>query len=162
MPKATEVKAIAIHCTAGFGNIDSIKKYWKDVLGWKSVGYHVIVDQYGVLHYLSDFENYTNGIKGFNTGLINISYIGGVAKDKSGNYVAVDTRTEAQKKGIITAITEAQTWLKKKGVDTSKIPIKGHRDFSPDTNKNGKIDTWERIKECPSFDAIPEYKNLVK
>jgi N-acetyl-anhydromuramyl-L-alanine amidase AmpD len=32
--------------------------------------------------------------------------------------------------------------------------IQGHRDFSPDKNRNGKVDPWERIKECPCFDAI--------
>ena len=38
--------------------------------------------------------------------------------------------------------------------------IQGHRDFSPDTNHNGVVDPWERIKECPCFDAIPEYADL--
>lgn len=25
---------------------------------------------------------------------------------------------------------------------------------------NGKVDIWERIKECPCFDAIPEYADI--
>jgi len=36
----------------------------------------------------------------------------------------------------------------------------GHRDTSPDLNKDGKISSSEYIKSCPCFDAIPEYKNL--
>ena len=28
------------------------------------------------------------------------------------------------------------------------------------TNGNGKVDSWERIKECPCFDAKEEYKDL--
>lgn len=159
MPKPQEVEAITIHCTAGFGSIESIKKYWKEVLGWKSPGYHIIIDLYGKLHIIAPFENYTNGVKGKNGKLIHISYIGGVEK-KGNKYIGKDTRNEAQKRGIIEAIEMAQEWLAKNGICPCKIPIKGHRDFSPDLNKNGIIDSWERIKECPSFDAIPEYKNL--
>ena len=53
-------------------------------------------------------------------------------------------------------------WVEDNGGSKSKLTIKGHRDVSPDKNKNGIIESWERIKECPSFDAIPEYKNLLK
>ena len=115
MPKANEVKGIAIHCTAGFGNIESIKKYWKEVLGWKSPGYHIIVDLYGKPVVLSKFENYTNGVKGKNQGLINISYIGGVVK-KGTKFIGADTRNEAQKKGLIEAIKMAQDWLSQNGI----------------------------------------------
>ena len=38
--------------------------------------------------------------------------------------------------------------------------IRGHRDFSPDLNGNGTIEPNEWIKDCPSFDAREEYKNL--
>jgi hypothetical protein len=41
-----------------------------------------------------------------------------------------------------------------------KAIIMGHRDTSKDTNHNGIIDPWERIKECPCFDAMVEYKDL--
>jgi N-acetylmuramoyl-L-alanine amidase len=36
----------------------------------------------------------------------------------------------------------------------------GHRDTSPDLNKDGKITPNEYIKSCPCFDAITEYKEL--
>ena len=41
-----------------------------------------------------------------------------------------------------------------------KGSIKGHRDTSPDKNHNGKIDKWEWVKECPSFDAKTEYAGI--
>ena len=41
-----------------------------------------------------------------------------------------------------------------------KAIIKGHRDLSPDKNKNEKIEKNEWLKECPCFDAINEYKNI--
>ena len=27
-------------------------------------------------------------------------------------------------------------------------------------NHNGRVDSWERIKECPCFDAIEEYQDI--
>ena len=40
--------------------------------------------------------------------------------------------------------------------------VVGHRDLSPDLNGNGVIEKFERIKECPCFDAIPEFERLRK
>lgn len=66
---------------------------------------------------------------------------------------AVDNRTEEQKKSLITLLTQ----LNKKYPDAE---ILGHRDISPDKNHNGVVDPWERIKECPCFDAKVEYKEI--
>ncbi|MGZ9736794.1 hypothetical protein ACXX80_15730, partial [Flavobacterium sp. GNP002] len=110
-------------------------------------------------HNLLDFDKNSNGVLGFNSQIINICYIGGVENKgtpKSPVWNAKDTRTEAQKVALETCIKEAQEWLQK-NKNTNKIIIQGHRDFSPDKNKNGIIESWERIKECPSFDAKNEY-----
>ena len=94
-------------------------------------------------------ELVSNGVKGYNSSLINVAYIGGI--DSKGK--AVDNRTEAQKASLLSLIRH----LHKKYPDAV---IQGHRDFSPDQNGNGIVDPWERIKECPCFDAKVEYKNL--
>ena len=44
--------------------------------------------------------------------------------------------------------------------DYPDAAIKGHRDLSPDVNGNGRVDKWERTKECPCFDAMEEYEDL--
>ena len=154
-----DIKNIFIHCTAGYGSIESIKKFWK-TLGWNSPGYHMIIDLDGVIHKIQPFSLYSNGVKGFNTKAINIAYIGGVEKTNVNK--ALDSRTPEQKKALLNAIEIAIKWIEATGGSKSKLKIKGHRDVSPDKNGNGKIDTWERIKECPSFDAIPEYQNILK
>ena len=78
-----------------------------------------------------------NGVKGFNSVSINISYIGGVdAQNKP-----IDNRTEAQKKALLDL-------LKKLKKQFPKAIIQGHRDF-PGVKK-----------ACPSFNAKEEYKNL--
>lgn len=163
MRKAKDVNNIVIHCSAGFGDVDSIKRFWKNTLGWNQVGYHLIVDLNGDIHVLADFSAITNGVAGNNTNSIHICYIGGVeraGKDKHGQTIfkGLDTRTPAQKYALHKCILKAKEWLQANGKDTSKnLLVCGHYDFSPDQNKDGVIATWERIKECPSFDARREY-----
>ena len=159
MPKAINTKNIVIHCTAGFGNKASILAFWKS-LGWRLGGYHILIDLDGIVHELADFGTITNGVLGFNDGIINIAYIGGVEKlgDK---FKGKDTRTIQQKCAIKYAIELAIEWLKKNGKDVTKdLGVVGHLDYSKDSDNNGTIESWERIKECPSFDAIKEYSHL--
>lgn len=145
------IKYLVVHCTASpqAQKVSDILHYWKIALGWKSPGYHVLVEADGTPHELLPIEQPSNGVKGFNSVSIHISYIGGV--DAHGK--ATDTRTPQQKDTI-------ERYLRKWKAMFPKAKIQGHRDFSPDKNGNGRIDPWERIKECPSFDAIPEYAHI--
>lgn len=151
------IKRIFIHCSAGFGDVENIKRYWKSI-GWKSVGYHRIIAENGEVFQLAPYDQVTNGVKYYNSTSIHICYIGGV--DKSNVHQAKDTRTEAQKEALICEIDNALLYLKQYQ-SIEDVQILGHRDISEDKNLNGKIDAWERIKECPSFDAIPEYAYLI-
>ena len=148
------INNITIHCSAGYSGIESMKRFWHQKLGWRSPGYHIVVDLDAKIHLMHPLEKPSNGVKGHNGDNINISYIGGV--DQNDYSKALDTRTEAQKQSLIVAIFYVIGFLK---AYQDHIPdIKGHRDFSPDQNNDGIISAWERIKECPSFDAIKEYQ----
>ena len=150
------VTRIFVHCSAGYGDLESQKAYWRS-LGWKNPGYHREIDFDGSVDELAPYEKVVNGAKYYNHNGIHICYRGGVEKD---NYKkAKDTRTDEQKEAIICEIKNALAFLKDHQ-DISKVQIVGHRDISPDKNLNGRVDSNERIKECPSFDAIPEYKYL--
>ena len=161
MSRASKIKYIVIHTTASWGDYKSMENYWfkpksKGGLGWKTGGYHRVVMYDGTIIKPYDFEKITNGVLGFNDECIHISYQGGVHKSTG---KAQDTRSEEQKSGLIYCIIEAFKWLQSKGIDTTHgIMILGHRDFSEDKNQNGSIDPNERVKECPSFDALNEYK----
>ena len=150
------IKRIFIHCSAGFGGVESIKRYWKSI-GWKSVGYHRIIAEDGEVFQLAPYDQVTNGVKYYNSTSIHICYIGGVNKQDVNK--AEDTRTDAQKETLLCEIDNALNFLSDYQ-DISKVEILGHRDISPDKNLNGKVDSWERIKECPSFDAKLAYKNI--
>lgn len=145
------IKYLVVHCTASpqTQKVSDILHYWKNALGWKSPGYHVLVEADGTAHELKNIATPTNGVRGFNANSIHISYIGGINKEGK----AVDNRTPQQKEVMLSYL---KSWKKQ----FPEAKILGHRDFSPDKNGNGRIDPWERIKECPSFEAIEEFKNL--
>ena len=147
------ISRLFVHCTAGWPNEsnEALFKGFKD-RGWKNPGYHVTVDADGTAWLLQPVDLVANGVAGYNSNSLHISYKGGIVKAIK-RLAASDTRTEAQKETLLLILKH---WKKQ----YPKAHILGHRDISPDTNLNGKIDFWERIKECPCFDAIPEYAKV--
>lgn len=145
-----KIERIFVHCTAssqawGVGELSAEFKR----KGWKNPGYHYVVTSDGIIHQMLDDSKVSNGVKGYNSTSVNVAYVGGIdAKGK-----AVDNRTAAQKKALVDLLKI----LRKR---YPKAKILGHRDISPDQNGNGRVDQWERIKECPCFDAITEYKDI--
>ena len=133
-----KIEYIAIHCTATqpTATKESILNYWKNTLKWRSVGYHRLIDANGVIHELANYEQVTNGVKGYNSNSIHFSYIGGI--DERGK--AKDTRTLKQKESLLYLIKQAKKLY-------PNAIVQGHRDFGAN-------------KACPSFDAKNEYKNL--
>lgn len=131
------IKYVVIHCTATqqTASVTSIINYWKNSLGWKSPGYHIIYKPKLGFTVLSDFNKPTNGVRGYNTKSIHLSYIGGVDK----NNKPLDNRTNEQKSLIELTIKELKKIL------PPDIEIKGHRDF-PNV-----------AKACPSFNVSKEF-----
>lgn len=164
-------KGIVLHCSAGYSDVVGIQNYWSKNLGWASKGYAAYIEEDGTIWYLDDnttkgngytktyndgkcWEFITNHTKGYNSNWVGISYQGGVEKKNTSK--AFDSRTPAQNKSIDLCIRQCMEYFtKKRKMDLTKdFQIAGHRDFSPDKNGNGIIESWERIKECPSFDVL--------
>jgi N-acetylmuramoyl-L-alanine amidase len=122
------IKYIVLHCTAGPANQSTaeIQNYWKKSLGWKSPGYHHLINVDGTIDNLLPIELPSNGVAGYNSNSIHISYKGG----QNG----IDTRAVAQIDAQIALIKKYKTMF-------PKAEIKGHRDF-PNVKKL-----------CPSFDV---------
>jgi len=135
--KSAEIKRklthLVVHCTATqpTATVTAIQNYWKNVRGWKSPGYHIILPQEGFT-VLSDFNSITNGALGYNERGVHISYIGGI--DKSGK--AKDTRTDMQSKLIEIFIEEMVERF-------PHIKVIGHQEVA--------------AKSCPSFKVKDEY-----
>lgn len=153
-----KIRRIVLHCTSGWGNqtTESIKSYWRNSLGWKQVGYHRLIGIDGTIEKLAPLSAITNGVAGYNSDSVHICYKGGLVRIDKGKHIYGDTRTQAQTGAFYTAIHEVLLELKEyQSIDD--ITILGHRDLSNDMNGNGKIETREWVKVCPTFDAIEEY-----
>ena len=159
MNRAKNIRYIVVHCQAGHGTLESMQAFWKNSLGWNSPGYNTWIDYDGTAHKLANYNTPTNGVKGFNSQSMHVCYRGGVLQENVKK--AADTRTQAQKNAILQEILSMMNWLHENGNDLQNVMIVGHYHFSDDKNKNGAIEPWERIKECPSFDAYEEYKDLM-
>ena len=150
-----KVNMVVIHCSATREDVDyTFEQCTRDhkARGFNKCGYHFYIRKDGTVHLgrqLSEVGAHAG--KGFNANSIGICYEGGLDKKNK----AKDTRTAAQKAAIIKCIEEAKAY-------GSIISIVGHRDLSPDIDGDGVVEPHEWIKQCPCFDAIPEYKNLVK
>lgn len=132
------IKYIVLHCTATSpqATVAAIKKYWTQTMGWKSPGYHYLIDNAGRVHKLQDEQLIANGVAGFNSVSIHVSYIGGV----DGN-TPKDTRNALQLAAMETLVKQLH----------DKYPhaiIQGHRDF-PNVKK-----------ACPSFDVADWLKTI--
>ena len=144
------IKYIAVHCTASHQSmtIEGLKQEFRRK-GWVNPGYHYVVSPDGKITQLLDEEKVSNGVKGFNSVSINVAYIGGI--DTNGK--PTDNRTDEQKVSL-------RSLLKMLHKKYPTAVIQGHRDFSPDLNKDGKITPNEWMKACPCFNAKEEYREI--
>ena len=134
------INKIIIHCTATREgqdvSVDTIRK-WHKARGFNDIGYHYIIDRYGVVHQGRPIETIGAHTKGHNRGSIGIAYVGGVEQD---GQTPKDTRTEEQKKALIDLIKMLKGWY-------NKATVHGHNEFAN--------------KACPSYNVKNEI-NLFK
>lgn len=150
--KSRTITHIFVHCTATelTTTPQQLLDYFYKIKKWSRPGYHYVVDSNGKVTQLWTESKYSNGIKNMNSHSINIAWIGGIDEQHPNG---IDNRTNAQKNTLLAVLKE----LRRK---YPKAVIMGHRDTSPDLNHNGIVDPWERIKACPCFNAMEEYKSL--
>ena len=138
-----KVEKIIIHCSATKEGQDvsaSTIKSWHLKRGWKDIGYHFIIRLDGTIELGRMMNVIGSHTKGENSKSIGICYIGGVENFRTdGKYKAKDTRTQKQKKSIITLLRALKLIYK-------DATIHGHNEFSS--------------KACPSFNAYKEYNNI--
>ena len=154
--KRENIDAIVIHCSATRAGQDvraaDIDKWHKE-RGFACIGYNFVIDLDGKVEVgrsLSRDGAHCNTAgtsgKSYNKHSIGICYIGGL--DKNGN--PADTRTMEQKLSLYNLVYKLMDQY-------PIVEVIGHRDASPDKNKDGKITPNEWIKQCPCFDVRAEY-----
>lgn len=161
-PCNRNIKYLIVHCSATrpgvVADVEAIDK-WHKARGFSRqsesghyCGYHFVIAQDGTIEVGRTLNEVGAHVQGWNSNSMGICYAGGLnaqGKDE-------DTRTPAQKESLLWLISQ----LAKRFTSVQKIA--GHRDFSPDKNGNGVIEPYEYLKACPCFNAIPEYKHLIK
>lgn len=142
------INEIIVHCSAtkagtdfdvGWIRTEHLKR------GFYDVGYHYVIRLDGTIEKGRAVENAGAHAKGHNDFTIGVCYIGGlnaVGKPE-------DTRTTAQQHALRSCIDMVK-------IRFGKIPIRGHRDLSPDINHDGQITPDEWMKQCPCFDVETE------
>jgi N-acetylmuramoyl-L-alanine amidase len=127
-----KITHIVIHCTGTQpeARVEAIQKYWREVMKWRSPGYHYLIEANGDINFLQENNRPTNGVSGHNAGAIHVCYIGGI--DRQGK--PSDTRTAAQNRSLEAVVRSLRS-------EYPQAQILGHRDF-PGVKK-----------ACPSFEV---------
>ncbi|SHJ75862.1 N-acetylmuramoyl-L-alanine amidase [Hymenobacter daecheongensis DSM 21074] len=132
---------IVLHCTAcpQSATVASILNYWRQELGWKTPGYHIIIPPDGCSQRLVPDEQVSNGVAGHNARSLHVSYIGGV----DGQGRPLDNRTPAQ-------LAEMERIVRRWKAQHPNAQVVGHRDFPGVT------------KACPCFDALTWWASVTR
>lgn len=144
------------HCSATSpGKIYTLADLKRDhkARGFRTVGYHWYITRGGVRHKGREEHEIGAHVKGHNTGNIGICLEGGV--DSSGK--PENNFTEAQWDEWILLVKEIQGRHK-----LALDKFKGHRDWSPDINGDGKITSIDWLKSCPCFDVQTRLMEMLK
>lgn len=150
--KPTDIKYLVIHCSGTRSNRNyPLHRLEQDhqSRGFRTAGYHYYIRRSGEIHPLREHHEVGAHAIGYNDKSLGICYEGGISP--SGSYS--DTRTWEQRQSLRRLL-----WMLRKLYPTAQIV--GHRDLSPDINKDGQIMPSEWVKLCPCFDVKGEYQHL--
>lgn len=133
-----DIKHIVIHCSASpngkatvnVGVIDA----WHKERGWKSIGYHYVIETDGRLSIGRLEDEIGAHVVGSNASSIGVCMVG------TDRFSFEQWRSLAQ---LVSGLQYRYPGAK----------VLGHRDFSPDKDGDGVIEEWEWMKKCPGFEV---------
>jgi len=140
---------IVFHCSATRPNQHigrETLEEWHLSRGFSSIGYHFVITRAGDLQLGRPLEDIGAHVQGFNANSVGVCMIGGL--DANGHELvhAPDQFTPAQWRTAKTLVAFLRSVY-------PAARVCGHRDLSPDTNRDGRIEQREWLKSCPGFDA---------
>lgn len=146
--------AIVIHCTATLAhqpfNVAAIRAMHK-ARGFSDIGYNFLIGLKGeTWEGRKPVAAAGAHVQNFNSTTLGFAYVGGLRVEDA---KPTDTRNPAQI-AAMTALCQRLIKLYPKAV------ILGHRDLSPDLDRDGVVEPQEYMKMCPCFDAGPWAKSL--
>ena len=140
-------KYITVHCSAT-QNSPSITEEdiqsWHLARGFRDTGYHFVIPTNYLVEAGRPLWRTGAHVKSHNDDNIGICIVGGV--DQDGNSEMNFNKYQLNYlRNLIEALKDTYGILDEN--------IKGHRDWSPDVNLDGVIQTSEWLKDCPCFDV---------
>lgn len=145
-PRAN-TRYLVVHCSATPGNRDidaATIRGWHLKQNWRDIGYHYVIKRDGTVETGRPLMEPGAHVSGHNHHSVGVCLVGGV----DSKMVPENNFTEAQFASLKRVLDD----LKARWPDAEVL---GHRDLSPDRNKDGKITKNEWVKACPSFDVRP-------
>jgi len=113
-----------------------------------AIGYHFVIDLDGRIANGRSAVEIGAHVADFNARSIGICMVGGVET------VAQFTLQQWQSLAALVPRICSALAIPIQAVTPGKpVGICGHRDLSPDTNRNGKVESREWLKTCPGFDV---------
>lgn len=111
--------------------------------GFNKIGYHYVILRDGTVQKGRQDSEVGAHVAGKNTGSLGICLVGGLN----------DTTGKAENNYTVEQFASLSALLNKLTSDHPNANVVGHRDLSPDLNKDGKITSNEWMKECPCFEV---------
>lgn len=118
--------------------------------GFARIGYHFFVRLDGTVEVGRPVEQIGAHVAGTNARSIGICYAGGLTADAR---TPKDTRTPAQREALEKLLRELVCRF-------GPVRICGHRDLSPDLDRDGVVERHEWMKACPCFDVAAWLKEI--
>lgn len=156
MTRRTSTDLIVVHCSATRPQQDvdaNTIREWHMAKGWQDIGYHFVIKRNGLIELGRPLEDVGAHAAGFNSRSVGICLAGGL--DHEGNPLTQHPAgfTPPQHDSLALLLKTLRSIY-------PSATILGHRDLSPDSNHNGKIEPHEWLKTCPGFDAKTLYGSL--
>jgi N-acetyl-anhydromuramyl-L-alanine amidase AmpD len=137
---------IVIHCSATRGRLPVTAaqiRAWHRARGWSDIGYHRVIARDGTVEAGRPLDAVGAHVAGHNARSVGVCLVGGL-DDRTG--APVDNFTPAQWDALRRVVAGL----------LARYPgarILGHRDLSPDRDRDGVVEPGEWLKACPCFDA---------
>ncbi len=151
MSKRTQTNWIVIHCSATVATCDigvATIRDWHKQRGFKDIGYNFVIRRNGKVEVGRQQDEVGAHVEGFNSRSVGVCLVGGIAPGGKPE----NNFTPEQFKSLAELLSKL---LK----DYPGAKVVGHRDLSPDKNRDGKITPNEYLKACPCFDVATWLKN---
>jgi len=146
LAKHLPLRYLVVHCSATrpktFVDASVIERMHRE-RGFLKIGYHYVILRDGSIQKGRKDSEVGAHVAGNNTGSLGICLVGGL-NDTTGK---TENNFTEQQFAALSAL------LFKLSLEHPTAKVLGHRDLSPDLNKDGKIQKSEWLKDCPCFDV---------